>query len=86
MIKIHEMITEEIWIQKEGLSFDGKRRCSIQHICHAYPKSATLKLKKFAHVVARGHGTTDFRAIANWNDASDRTFAEVKEAFKKADL
>lgn len=83
-MKIHEMLTEDKWTKREGLSIDGKRRCAVQQICLFYAGTAPAVLRKFAKLVAPDHNTTDFRAIANWNDLSN--FIDVKEAFRKADL
>lgn len=88
-MKIWEQITEETW--ERGPGGVAGARCAIQWISKIYELSNDYRtaLIKFTSTLGRPElwDTDDlFFCITNWNDAPERTFEEVLEAFKKADL
>lgn len=94
-MKIHEMITQETWCKgNTAMTRDGELVSSADHP-RACRWCALGWIFKAAHygkerVLTDAIGLPTPRgpvtAIMLWNDQKERTFAEVKEAFKKADL
>ena len=76
MPKIWEMITEETWCKGQEIG----ARCSIMWIASKYRDENLRDARNKFRCV------NDSESIIKWNDAPERTFAEVKEAFRKADL
>jgi len=102
MAKIHEQITEASWCQHwEALDSEGNPTISI-HGDKACAWCATAWLKRIYGGRLRARhvwrlaailgllplDTTEDRmaSISRWNDHPNRTFDEVKRAFKLADL
>lgn len=95
-MKIHEMITEETWckghtarLRDGSLSGDSSDLnavawCAVGWLSRTFNYGQQRKLAG-----AIGIAQDEFMVtgrLAAWNDAPSRTFAEVKEAFLKADL
>lgn len=85
MLKICEQITPETWGKGEEIIphvIDGKgnpKRCAIQWIWDVYQNTG-IKIQR------QLRDSLGVDSIVMWNDAPERTFEEVKEAFRKADL
>jgi len=91
-MKIHEAIGEETWCkQAYALDKNGNERdvddpsackwCAKGWIIKTYPDHRMAKYNEIMRIV----GYPD-EELPWWNDMPDRTFEEVKEAFRKADL
>ena len=98
MKKIWEQITRETWTKgnfardRLGVSVsirspNAVKFCAVGWIKKVYQKASTedcfLNLR---HKFREANGLPDDKSIAGWNDVPERTFEEVLEAFKKADL
>lgn len=79
MAKIRELITEETWC-KGAFGGSGKRRCALTWIMDVYGND------DYASALFHMLKTIGMTVLPYWNDAPERTFAEVKAAFEKADL
>lgn len=79
-MKIHEVITKELW-QKGDYGAGGIDcpHCSLGWIDAIY---GMLDLK----AEDRLRKAIECSSIVEWNDDPARTFAEVKDAFRRADL
>jgi hypothetical protein len=86
-VKIHEQITPETW-RHYGL-YDSRsphRLDMTEWLFKLYPAPHTLGhwLKLCAAIGVSRQGP--WGSLSFWQDARERTFDEVKAAFKKADL
>lgn len=92
-MKIHELITPETWIKnvfaqtESGLQTipeDGAacRFCALGWLVRVYGTDCEIEKDRLRAVIPGTHPSK----ITIWNDYSGRTFEEVKEAFRKADL
>lgn len=89
MPKIHEMITEESWCRESmALDEDGMERCAQSPKAVCWCSLGWLE-KTYGLDSVEKHifsAQNQIALITDWNDASERTFEEVREAFRKADL
>lgn len=97
MVKIHEQITPETWcknhiaVDKYGKyvsydSADAIKWCSLGWIKKVYgvAKSFELELKVLDHIDLGGWIGEGI--LTQWQDSEERTFEEIKAAFKSAEL
>lgn len=87
MKKIHELITQETW-RRSGHwdSHFPSRLDMIEWILRIYPAPNGADAYKSACVAVGQTGKGSDGSLAAWNYAPGRTFAQVIEAFRKADL
>lgn len=85
-VKIHEQITPVTWCKHK--SHDPKNPeilDALSWLTKAYPKDIYESWRKLVKAIGvTGYGLSD--SLTAWNDDPKRTFQEVQEAFKKADL
>lgn len=95
MAKIWQTITPETWC-KGSMQRDANdvgwpdvvhianpvKRCSVGWIYKEYQKQGVQLVRSFR----KFHKTIGTTQASQWNDAPERTFEEVRDAFRKADL
>lgn len=84
--KIHEQITEETWC-KGTTKWDEHillANCTILWVSDRYFDSPSFRTEQYERMHATLKIWPGF--IGSWNDASERTFADVYNLFKELDL
>lgn len=86
-MKIHEQIQKSTW-RSRGL-YDSRypeRLDALEWLCKVYPAPHTIApWRKFCHAAGIS-GEGPWGSVSFWNDQPGRTFEEVLEAFRKADV
>ena len=88
-MKVRELLTDESkWCQRHYMIRKGKSRqyCLAAAIDTCYPTEQATAVSLVVFDALEDKSQHPWRSISRWNDAGDRTFAEVKALVDELDI